>query len=125
MRFLPTWLHGIIDYLWGLALLASPWVLGFAGVQAATWIAVAFGLGAILYAALTDYELGLVGFLSMPAHLLIDGLGGLLLAASPFLFGFADQVYLPHLLFGLFSVVASLITRTVPAHSRNHRATLG
>jgi hypothetical protein len=33
------------------------------------------------------------------------------LTISPFLFGFADQVYLPHLLFGLFSIVASLVTR--------------
>jgi hypothetical protein len=33
------------------------------------------------------------------------------LAASPFLFGFSDWVYWPHVLFGLFSVAASLVTR--------------
>ncbi|NBJ10129.1 SPW repeat domain-containing protein [Microvirga arsenatis] len=114
MRFLPTRLHGAIDYLWGLALLSTPWLLGFDDVPAATWVAVVFGVGAILYSALTAYELGLLKILPMPMHLILDGIGGIVLAASPWLFGFADRVYLPHLLFGLFSVVACLITRLEP-----------
>ncbi|HZH25959.1 MAG TPA: SPW repeat protein [Azospirillaceae bacterium] len=114
MRFLPTRLHGVIDYLWGLALLSTPWLLGFADVPAATWVAVVFGVGAILYSALTAYELGLLKILPMPMHLILDGIGGVVLAASPWLFGFADRVYLPHLLFGLFSVVACLVTRLEP-----------
>ena len=114
MRFLPTRLHGVIDYLWGAALLSTPWLLGFSDVSAAKWLAVAFGLGAFLYSAVTDYELGLLRILPMPVHLAIDGLGGALLAASPWLFGFADRVLWPHLAFGLFSVAASLVTRTDP-----------
>ena len=115
MRFIPTKLHGIIDYLWGLSLLASPWVLGYADVPAAKWLAIAFGLGAILYSLITAYELGLVRILPMPLHLIVDGAGGAFLAASPFLFGFADRAAWPHVGFGLFSVAASLITRTEPA----------
>jgi SPW repeat len=111
MRFLPTSLHGVIDYLWGLALLSTPWLFGFADVPAAKWTAVIFGLGAILYSALTAYELGLIKILPMSLHLILDGLGGIVLAASPFLFGFSDWVYWPHVLFGLFSVAASLVTR--------------
>ena len=121
MRFLPTRLHGIIDYLWGAALLATPWLLGYADVVAATWTAVVFGLGAILYSAVTDYELGLVRLVPMPHHLGLDGIGGAALAASPWLFGFADRVYLPHLLFGLFSVAASLVTRTDPLQPSGRR----
>jgi hypothetical protein len=115
MRFLPTRLHGIIDYLWGVALLSTPWLLGFANVPTAKWLAVVFGVGAILYSLVTDYELGAVRVLPMPLHLVVDGIGGAFLAVSPWLFGFADRVYLPHLLFGLFSVVASLATRTAPS----------
>jgi hypothetical protein len=111
MRFLPTSLHGVIDYLWGLALLSTPWLFGFADVPAAKWTAVIFGLGAILYSALTAYELGLIKILPMSLHLILDGLGGTVLATSPFLFGFSDRVYWPHVLFGLFSVAASLVTR--------------
>ncbi len=121
MRFLPTSLHGIIDYLWGLALLSTPWLLGFADVPAAKWLAVIFGLGAFAYSILTDYELGLVRLLPMPVHLGLDGLGGAFLSASPWLFGFADRVYGPHLAFGLFSVAASLVTRTDPLQPSGRR----
>lgn len=112
MRFLPTRIHGVIDYLWGLALIATPFVLNFADGGAAQWTAVVAGAGALVYAALTDFELGIWRVLPMPAHLVVDGLGGAALAASPFLFGFADRVLWPHVLFGLFAVVASLITET-------------
>ncbi len=117
MRFLPTRLHGLIDYLWGVVLLSSPWVFGFADVTSAKWVAVAFGLGAFLYSIVTDYELGLVPLLSMRLHLLTDGAGGALLAASPWLFGFADRVFWPHLVFGLFSVAASFVTEKDPQRS--------
>src|SRR3712207_2077021 len=110
MRFLPTRVHGVIDYLWGIALMASPWLFGFADVSSATWVAVIFGAGAILYSAFTAYELGLLKILPMPMHLILDGLGGLVLAASPFLLGFADRVFWPHVLFGLFSVAACFVT---------------
>ena len=114
MRFLPTRIHGVIDYIWGVLLLASPWIFGFADGGAAQWVAVVVGLGAIAYSAVTDYELGLVRLAPMRLHLLLDGLGGALLAASPWILGFADRVYGPHLAFGLFAVVASLITQTEP-----------
>ncbi|HZH11813.1 MAG TPA: SPW repeat protein [Microvirga sp.] len=111
MRFLPTSIHGVIDYLWGLALFASPWVLGFSDVPEAKWVAVVFGVGAILYSVFTAYEVGVLRIVPMPLHLVLDGVAGMLLAASPFVLGFSDQVYLAHLLFGLFSIVASLVTR--------------
>ena len=115
MRFLPTRVHGVIDYIWGVVLLVTPYLLGFADWGAAHWILILFGLGAILYSLFTDFEVGLVRIIPMPLHLMVDGLGGILLAASPWLFGFADRVYLPHLLFGLFAAVASLITAKEPA----------
>ena len=115
MRFLPTRVHGVIDYLWGLVLIGAPWLFGFATGGAAQRTAIVFGAGAILYSALTDYEAGLFRILPMRLHLALDGLGGALLAASPWLFGYAREVYGPPLLFGLFSVVASLITKTEPA----------
>lgn len=114
MRVLPTRVHGVLDYLWGVALLSTPWTLGYGRGGAETWIAVAFGAGAILYSLLTDYELGVFRVMSMRTHLLLDFLGGALLGASPWLFGFADEVRAPHMAFGLFSVVAGLITQPTP-----------
>jgi hypothetical protein len=121
MRFLPTRVHGVIDYLWGIALMASPWLFGFADVAAATWVAIVFGAGAILYSAFTAYELGFVKILPMSMHLILDGLGGAVLATSPFLFGFADRVLWPHVLFGLFSIVACFVTRLEPILTTGRR----
>ncbi|HXG71192.1 MAG TPA: SPW repeat protein [Gemmatimonadaceae bacterium] len=57
----------------------------------------------------------------MVGHLWVDGLGGLLLAASPWLFGFSGQVWLPHLALGLTEFVAALVTNTTPASAaREH-----
>src|SRR3712207_6023242 len=102
MRFLPTRVHGVMDYLWGIALIAAPWLFGFAMGGAAQWVVVVFGAGVIPYSLVTVYELGLVRVISIPLHLVLDGIGGAILAASPWLFGFPREVVWPHLLFGLF-----------------------
>ena len=114
MRFLSTRIHGVIDYVVGVLLVIVPNLFGFADNGSAQWIFVVLGIAAILYSLVTDYELGLVHLLPMPAHLALDAASGVLLAASPWLFGFHDRVYVPHLVFGLFEILASLITRSHP-----------
>lgn len=115
MRFIPTRIHGMIDYLMGLLLIASPWIFGFADEDgAARLIPGILGAGVIVYSLLTRYELGLARLIPMPVHLGLDAAGGLLLAASPWLFGFADRVWLPHLIFGILEIGAALTTRTTP-----------
>ena len=42
---------------------------------------------------------------------------GLFLAASPWHFGFADYVWIPHVAFGLLEVGASLMTQTQPGYA--------
>ncbi|WP_435016738.1 SPW repeat domain-containing protein [Tundrisphaera sp. TA3] len=115
MRFLPTAIHGMMDYLMGIALIAAPFLFRFPE-GAARWVPVVLGAGAIAYSLLTDYELGVVGVFSMPAHLGMDTMSGLLLAASPWLFGFASAMWMPHLILGLVEVGAALTTQTVPGH---------
>jgi NADH dehydrogenase len=112
MRFLSTGIHGAIDYLSAVLLVSAPFIFGFADGGAAQWLPVGLGLAVIGYSLLTDYELGLWPRIAMSGHLAIDGGLGLLLAASPWLFGFAGQIYLPHVLLGLFAVVMSLVTET-------------
>jgi hypothetical protein len=114
VRFIPTNVHGVMDYLMGALLIVAPWLFGFARGGAETWLPVILGAGVILYSFFTDYELGVAKSISMPAHLWLDGLGGALLAVSPWLFGFADLIVWPHLLLGLLEIVAALTTHTRP-----------
>lgn len=112
MRFLSTQIHGILDYLVGIVLIAAPWVLGFDGTGVAHWLPVVVGAVIIIYSLLTRYELSVTKVISMPVHLGLDALSGLVLAASPWIFNFSDEVWLPHLVFGLVAIVAALVTKT-------------
>jgi hypothetical protein len=115
---LPTRVHGFLDYLSGALFMGLPWIAGFARGGAETWTLVLVGGAALLYSACTDYELGVVRRLPMTTHLLLDGVGGAFLAASPWLFGFDQTVWLPHLLAGLWSIVAATVTNTIPGYER-------
>lgn len=114
MRFIPTRTHGMIDYIVGVALVLAPWLFGFAQGGAETWTPVLIGLGTILYSLFTNYELGVVRRIPMSTHLGLDIAGGAVLAISPWLFGYAAIVWVPHVLVGLVEIVAGLTTRTVP-----------
>lgn len=114
MRFIPTRVHGLLDYFVGLLLIAAPWLFNFARGGAETWVPVALGAGALVYSLFTNYELGVVKRLPMGTHLTLDLLSGLFLAASPWLFGFSEFVYLPHLVLGVLEVGAALMTQTTP-----------
>jgi hypothetical protein len=110
-----------MDYLMGAILIAAPWLLDFARGGAETWVPVALGAGAILYSLFTDYELSISKSLSMRTHLTLDVLSGVFLAASPWIFGFSEYVYLPHLIFGLLEIGAGVMTETTPRYAGRHQ----
>jgi hypothetical protein len=110
MQLIPTRIHGYLDYLMGVVLIASPWIFDFADGDIEQWVPIVLGAAVILYSLLTDYELGAVRVIPMPAHLLLDVIGGVLLAASPWIFGFDDEIWEPHLILGVLEVVAGLLT---------------
>jgi hypothetical protein len=115
LRFIPTRTHGVLDYLMGALLIIAPYILGFADGTAAQWIPQILGAAMIGASLMTDYELGAVRVIPMPVHLYLDIASGALLAVSPWLFGFADRVFWPHLILGLLEIGAGLMTRTVPS----------
>jgi hypothetical protein len=114
MRIIPTKIHGFLDYLMGILLIAAPWILNFHRGGPETYVPIVLGAGVIFYSLLTNYELGLVKKIPMNLHLGFDLIGGGILAASPWLFGFADYIFLPHLIFGILEIGASLMTGTSP-----------
>lgn len=114
MRFIPTRIHAVLDYLVGVLLIIVPWLLGFAEGGAETWVPVILGVGIIVYSLCTNYEFSAVRSISMPAHLWMDGIGGAILLVSPWLFGFADEVWIPHVVVGLIEIGAAVCTHTAP-----------
>lgn len=121
MKFINRKTHAVLDYVVGAALIAAPWLLGFSDNAAATWAPVGVGVLTLLMSVMTDYEGGFVKVISMPAHLTMDTLTGIFLAASPWLFGFSERVFLPHLLVGIIEICVVIFSERTSQHSTSVR----
>ena len=121
MKIINSKLHGVLDYLVGAILIISPWLFGFANSGAQTIIPVILGIGAILYSLVTKYELGIFKLIPFRIHLIFDILSGIFLASSPWLFGFADDVHVPHLIFGILEIGVALLTNPHTSADYNNR----
>jgi hypothetical protein len=118
-RLIPRQIHGGLDYAVGVLLIASPWIFGFADDStAATWVAVIVGAGMILSALMTDNDVSVADAIPMRMHLMTDVAVGAFLAASPWLFGFADEVWAPHVVIGLLEIGTALVTDPEPTRRR-------
>ena len=109
--------HGVIHYVISLVLVLAPWAEGFAQEKTAALVPVGVGVLGLLNSLCTDYEFGLIPLITFSAHLALDTAFGLLLAASPWMFGFDDRISTPHLMFGLLQVTSAVLTRNVPART--------
>jgi VIT1/CCC1 family predicted Fe2+/Mn2+ transporter len=87
---IPLFLHGVLEYLAGVLLIAAPFILGF-DAGAATAASIVAGVFLIFVAAVTDGPTGLIDQLPLTAHVLLDYILAGLLIALPFLFGFSDE----------------------------------
>jgi hypothetical protein len=119
-RLIPTRVHAALDYVVGVLLIAAPWIFGFADESgAATWISVLGGIAILGMSAVTNYEGGFISHaIAMRTHLAADVVLGVVLAASPWVFGFADEganAWLPFLIIGLIEVGTAAMTNPFPA----------
>lgn len=124
MRFIPTRFHAPLDYIVGVVLIAAPWIFQFSEHTAATVVSIVLGIGLIAYSLFTDYELGVWKVAPMAVHNLIDVAAGLVLAASPWIFGFADataNVWAPFVVIGLAAVFLGLTTKQAGGYSYKRR----
>jgi hypothetical protein len=120
MRFIPTRFHAPLDYIVGAGLIAAPWMFQFSEHTAPTVISIVLGVGLIGYSLFTNYELGVWKVAPMAVHNLIDIVAGAVLAASPWLFGFADEsanVWVPFVLVGLAAIFLGLTTKRQGGYS--------
>lgn len=119
MHIITTKTHGLLDYLFSVFLFVSPWALDFATGGAKVAIPVILGVLIPIMSLFTKYEGGLIRVLPMRAHIILDLLVGIFLAASPWLFHFDDEVYGPHLGFGIFAIVVALFSDSKPYNYQN------
>lgn len=84
MRFVPTLIHGIADYLVGIGMIAVALMAGAEGVGFYAFLLL--GVLAIVYSLATDYELGWKPLLTMPAHLALDAAFAAVMLLMPLIF---------------------------------------
>ncbi len=118
-RFIPTKVHGALDYIVAIALLLAPMLFGFSEVGgAAVIIPMVLGAGLFLYSLFTKYEWGLIKVLGMPYHLIIDVVASVFLLLSPFIFGFSTEawnVWVPHVAVGIAVILVVIFSQMQPS----------
>jgi hypothetical protein len=112
-RPIDATLHGVTDYSAGTLLVtAFPRLVGLEGTPAGRQIRTSGAIHAG-YSTLTDYPLGIVKLIPFQAHLAIDAIGAVALAAAPFVSGEykkGPRHWLPHLGLCLFELASLAIT---------------
>src|SRR4051795_4337229 len=112
-RPVDSTLHGVVDYTAGTFLLtAFPKLAGIEGTRSAKQVRISAAVHAG-YSTLTKYPLGLVKLLPFQAHLALDALGAVALAATPFITGQykkGSKEWVPHVALALFELSSLLIT---------------
>ena len=108
-RPIDSTLHGVTDYAVGTLLVtAFPRLVDVEGTRAARQIRTAGAIHAG-YSTVTDYPLGIAKLIPYKAHLALDALGALALAATPFVTGQwkkGRSQWVPHVGLAAFELVS-------------------
>ena len=122
MKFISNRVHTIIGLVVGVVLLLAPYIFGFSDNASAAMVPWVIGLFIILNELITTSPIALVKLVPMKIHVIVDVLTGLVLAVSPWLFGFADaapNAWVPHVLVGILIVGYALATDTATAEQKD------
>ena len=108
-QVIDSTLHGVTDYAVGATLMTVlPRAIGVTGTPSEKQIRAA-GAVHVGYSTLTNYPLGLVKVLPYKAHLALDAVGAVGLAATPFITGQwkrGPKQWVPHLALCVFELTA-------------------
>jgi len=109
-------LHGTIEYLAGVLLIAAPFLFSFES-DAATAVSIIAGVLVIAIAAATDGPSSLINSIPIATHILLDFALAAALIAAPFLFGFTDESSATafFLVLGVLHLLVTIATRFKPA----------
>lgn len=109
MRFVPTLVHGIADYIVGVGMIALAFLAGADGIGFYAFLLL--GAFAIVYSLATDYELGWKPVLTMPAHLALDAAFAAVMLLMPLIFALPPLLAWASGLIGLMAAVLVATTK--------------
>ena len=121
MTFIPTKIHGFLDYGTGILLMLLSPILNYRFSASESIILFTCAGLVLINAIITRFELGVFRVISVRAHLTADILAGAFLVTSPVLFKFSESVAVPHTLLGLVITVAAYFTKTVTGQGYTSR----
>src|ERR1700722_9468633 len=90
MKFIDNKLHGILDYITVGAFAAIPAVLGLEGTPA--YLSYTLAFVHFVMTALTNFEYGIVKFLSLKLHKWVELAVGPTLVVIPWVLGFSGDI---------------------------------
>jgi hypothetical protein len=85
----PLVVHGLLEYGVGVLLIASSSLFSFDSTPRA--VGILLGAAVLVLAAVSDLPTALMRRLPIDSHVVIDYVIGVVLIASPFIFGFSDD----------------------------------
>ena len=118
-RSIPTRVHGVIDYILAISLIAMPWMFDTLSVKAGmSIIVIILGIALFIYSICTYYEVSIFKLMGMWTHVTLDAGIGIVIMALPLVFNMIDSrlyLWVPYLGIGLLLVVQAIISKTAPA----------
>jgi hypothetical protein len=87
---IPAFVHGLFEYIAGIALIALPLILNYKS-GSATAASIVLGVLLLALTASTSWSTSLVNSVPLPVHILLDYALAAVLIASPFLFSFSGE----------------------------------
>ena len=116
IKFIPTRIHGIIDYLFALILIALPALFAPSVLSIYSMVCVSCAIFLTAYSVNTDYEWALNKVIPMPIHLYLDTALGIFLVVSPWLFNFPNSA--PFIVLGLYTLLIAAVSSSQPSGAR-------
>jgi hypothetical protein len=84
--------HSILDYGVAALLVVSPWIFGFATVDAARSVFFTAGLSLLAYSLITDYRYSVAKIVPVGVHMFMDVVLSILVMIAPAVFGYRDLI---------------------------------
>jgi hypothetical protein len=107
--------HNVLDYVFGVAFILGPYVLGFSDVDNARNTFEALGFSLVIYSLLTQYRYSVYKLLPLGVHMALDIAVGVVAMLAPWMLSYSILInrfqYAMHFVYGLAMIGLVVMTR--------------